>query len=157
MTQDPVAYLADCVKIESFALEEEFIRLPADLAYWNDQYSQAYKRYLQAKTSLESLVANLSMLCRDQLTAQAKGRVTVAEVEQLLLTTDQYQQAKQIEIDAECEKVRLYGVLDALRTKKDMLVSLGAHIRAEMGNDPSIRKQSYIEREVAANKAARGG
>ena len=41
--------------------------------------------------------------------------------------------------DADGRRLKLQGVLDAVRTKKDMLVSLGASMRAEMQGDPSIR------------------
>jgi len=40
------------------------------------------------------------------------------------------------------EKIRLYGVIDAVRTKRDMLISIGAQVRAEMESDPSIRERS---------------
>lgn len=142
------AYLKDSVRIESFAIEEEFIRLPADLAFWNEQYAQAYKAWQEQKLELERLNATLSLAIRDELQAQNKGRVTLAEIEQVLHTIDQYKNTKQREIELEAEKVRLYGVVDAVRSKKEMLISLGAHLRFEMGNDPAIRQQARIEREV---------
>jgi hypothetical protein len=65
------------------------------------------------------------------------------------------QQARAKEVAADAERVRLYGVLDALRSKRDMLISLGAHIRAEMQHDPMIRERAALDREVATNRTTR--
>jgi hypothetical protein len=49
--------------------------------------------------------------------------------------------AKMRAIEAEVDEKRLRGVLDAVRTKRDMLISLGAHVRIEMEHDPVIREE----------------
>jgi hypothetical protein len=149
------AYLKDCVRIEPLALEEEFVRLPADLAYWNDRYSEAYKYHLERKIIREQLGAELSSKIRDGLEVAKKTRVTIAEVDGELLLNPEYQQARAKEVAADAERVRLYGVLDALRSKRDMLISLGAHIRAEMQHDPMIRERAALDREVATNRTTR--
>src|SRR5688572_3935542 len=124
-------YLAECLRIEPTVIEEEYVRLPGDLAYWNARYSVAYQRWLQAKLERETTEARLSESWRGQLGTKP-GRVTVGEVEAKVVQDPLYTQARQAENDAESEKVRLWGVMDALRTKKEMLVSLGAHMRLEM-------------------------
>lgn len=145
---DAAVYERDCVRVEPLALEEEFVRLPADLAYWNAQYSEAFRRYQLAKLYVEKLSAQLSLLVREDLQSQTRGRVTIAEVEMSVQVSPEYQAARAAEVEAEAEKVRLYGVVDAIRSKKEMLISLGAHMRAEMGADPSIRHRAAVEREV---------
>jgi len=154
-SDDEGQYLRECVRIESSTLEEEFIRLPGDLAYWNHQYSRAYQTYLMAKNDLERVAASCSIIIRTQLGIENKGKVTISEVEQQLVMSADYQRAKGAEIVAEAEKVRLYGVLDALLSKRDMLISLGAHMRQEMQNDPTIKRGLAVESEV--RRARRDG
>lgn len=141
-------YLRECVQIEPMALEEEFVRIPADLAYWNNRYSDAYRLWLECKIESERVEADISTGIRRELANNPKSRATVAEVEHLLKVDPAYVDARRREAAAESEKVRLYGVLDALRSKRDMLISLGAHMRAEMANDPLIRRQRALERDV---------
>lgn len=146
----------DAVKIESFALEEEFVRLPGDLAFWNAKYSAVYHYWLSRKMILAQVTAEVSQAERTQLEGiTGAKRVTISEVEAALVLNPEYQQAKVKEIEAEAEKVRLYGVLDAIRSKRDMLISLGAHMRAEMQSDPSIRRLTAIERERDNESAGR--
>ena len=153
---DPDKYLHECTQIEPTFLQEEFVRLPADLAYWNQRYSEAYRVWLEAKHAVERHAAVMSIAIREQLMVTNKGRATISEVEQLLHRDAAYDQLKRAEIVAETEKVRLYGVLDALRTKREMVISLGAHIRAEMSNDPLIRQQRALDEEVRRSRANRG-
>lgn len=154
---DPTNYLRECVRIEPMALEEEFVRVPSDLAYWNEEYSKIYQFWLERKMIREQVQAMVQTECRERLEATKKGgKPTVGEVENEMLLDTRYQQAKSKEIQAESEKVRLAGVLDALRSKRDMLISLGAHMRAEMQNDPMIRRTAAVDREVR-NAQEHGG
>ena len=57
-----------------------------------------------------------------------------------VLNLDEYRDVKSHEIRAEVERSRIRGVLDAILAKRDGLISLGAHIRAEMRHDPTIRE-----------------
>jgi len=139
------AYLADTVQIEPLALEEEFIRLPADLAYWNERYSQAVRAFLISKIEVERCGARLHLEVRTRLMgvavpegAKSKGP-TVADIEAAVESEPELQAARMRALDAEVDKVRLQGVLDAVRAKRDMLVQLGARARIEMEADPVIR------------------
>lgn len=148
MTDDEL-YLKASVGVDDFDLQGEFVRLSADLAFWSARYATAFKAWNMAKLELERLSAQLSLEIRDALQGQAtKGRVTLGEIEQVLHASDPYVRARLAEVEAEAEKVRLYGVVDAVRAKREMLVSLGAHQRAEMANDPLVRSARVVEREV---------
>lgn len=117
------------------AIQEEFARLPSDMAFWNARYAEAYRRWLEAKQERETMHGRRYQELRDQLLAAGHAeRGIVADTERSLEIDDVLAVAVAAEIDAEVRKVRLWGVLDALRTKRDMLVSLGAHMRAEMGS-----------------------
>lgn len=142
-------YLRQSVRIDPIALEEEYVRLPADIAFWNERYAAVYRLYLERRLIARQVEAELSREHREYLTAANKGRVTVGEVEHEVVLDPSYQRAKASEAEAEAEVKRLYGILDALRTKRDMLISLGATIRQEKQNDPVLRAQA-AEREVRA-------
>jgi hypothetical protein len=151
--RDPEAYLAECVKIDDTVITEEYIRLPSDMAYWNARYADCFRFWLQAKVQRDLTEARLSAEWREQLEAKAKGgRITLGEIENAVFQDPQYIDAKAKEVMAEAEKVRLYGIMEALRAKREMLVSLGAHLRMEMDHDPMLRKQAYIDREKERNR-----
>jgi len=132
-------YLYDSVRIEPLALEEEYVRMPMDLAYWNQRYSDAVREFLTAKVAREKTLAYLYIKCREDLIA-SHAKPTEKMVDAAVAQSDELDQAHARVIDAEVEKSRLGGVVEAVRSKRDMLISLGAHIRAEFQREPSIKQ-----------------
>ena len=137
-------YLADCVRLFPEAIQEEMVRISADLAYWGERYSRALRAFLTAKLDEDRAYAKVAILCREEL-AQA-GKVTEAMVTSAVESHPEIERARLELIAAEVEKVRLYGVLDAIRSKRDMLQSLGAQLRAEMERDPGLREAVAAEK-----------
>jgi hypothetical protein len=140
------SYVTDAVTIEPLALEEEFVRMPADLAYWNNQYANALRTYQLAKRAVEQLNALLTIEHRERLN-RVVNRVTEAMIDSAVQIDERMDEAKEALIHAEVDKVRIAGVCEAVRTKRDMLISIGAHVRAEMARDPVIRTQHADARE----------
>lgn len=134
-------YLADCVQVYPEALQEEYVRIPADLAYWNARNSAANRNHLVTKMNRERTVARLQIETRAAFEVAGK-KATEALVDATVTMSDEYGVARMAEIEAEVEKAKLSGVVDAIRAKRDMLISLGAHVRAEMQGDPSLREMS---------------
>ena len=141
------AYLADCVQMEPLAIEEEFVRMPADLAYWNERYATAYKGLALAEQRRRKLEALLRIEYREKMLADQK-KPTESMVDAAVATDDRMLAARDDQIMAEVEKVRIQGVCEAVRCKKDMLISMGAHMRAEMNGDPTIRAQARDQRTI---------
>ncbi len=135
------AYLRECVQIEPLAIQEEFIRIPADLAYWNARYAKALRRHLMAKVNIDTCRARLVPAVRNAI-IEAGGKATEATVEAAVESNEALIEARQEGVEAEVEKNELYGALDAIRSKKEMLISLGAHMRAELDGDPALRDHS---------------
>ena len=135
-------YEKDCSDIIPEAVQEEFVRVPADLAYWNAKYAVALRVFLKAKTYEKQLEALLSIEHREVLLKN--GKATEKAVEQVVNSDERMVEARNSLIDAEVNKVHVWGILDAIRTKKEMLISLGAHIRQEMGDDPTV-KAAYAD------------
>lgn len=141
------AYLADCVQIYPEAIQEEYVRMPSDLAYWAERYAKALRVYLGSKLDLDRSRARLRVACR--LDLEVQGKVTESMVESAVDQHPEMEVARLNYIEAEVEKVRISGLLDAIRTKKDMLVSLGAHVRTEMERDPLLRETSRGRASIA--------
>lgn len=143
----PDEYRRRCVETEPMALEEEYVRLPADLAYWNARFADCLRTYLRTKLDFEQTEARLRLETRERLLADAK-KPTESQVDATVLGLPEMVQARLLLVEAEVAKVRAAGVCEAVRAKKDMLVSLGAHVRAEMNGDPMIREQHRTAGEV---------
>ena len=142
------AYLRDCVHIDPLQINEEFIRIPGDLAYWNGKYADALREFLMAKINKDRVKGILRIDCRDEL-VEAGKKPTEGLVNDHVDQHEDYIASAERLAAAETGKGRLYGVLDAVRSKKEMLISLGAHLRAEMEHDPLIRDQSRGARKRA--------
>lgn len=143
-------YLKDAVDICPEALEEEFTRLPADLAYWNERHAVALREHLDTKIERERLVGQLSIDVSfvDALETSLGKKPTVNQIQGAVLQDPRYIAVRTDETLAEVEKIRLRGCVDAIAAKRDMIISLGAHARLEMQHDPILRARMAGLREV---------
>jgi len=137
---DKLKAVQDAVKIEPLAMAEEFVRIPADLAYWNAQYSDLLRLYLVAKAESEHLWARVWLETREALLTD--GKATEKLIESKATCNPEWQKAHLALVELEAEKARVRGVVDAIAAKKEMLISLGAHIRSEMEGDPMLRRDT---------------
>ena len=147
-------YLAKAVDIEPLAIQEEYVRLPADLAYWNQKYSEAYSSWLGQKLHRKRMVAMLTLEHRERLLSLDGKKATVDAIRASVEDDERLMRVEEMEIALEVEKIRLWGVLDAVRAKREMLVSLGAHIRAEMQGDPRVNREVRDARTVTRDDDA---
>jgi hypothetical protein len=128
--------------IDSLQLEDEFVKLPAKLAYYNALHAQAAKIEGLAKVKLGRLEADLYVNHREQMELDPSvGRVTEKMVESAVERDPTLHEAQATYFEIKRKKGVLSGYCEAIRTKRDMLIQLGAHIRAEMERDPSIRSE----------------
>jgi hypothetical protein len=139
--EDLEAYRKACVRIEPELIQEEYVRTPSDLAYWSEQHALIHREWQLAKFAREQEWGSAVTRARAELSSYGGKGPTVDAVEASAINDPAYVKTKRDEIFLEAERVRLIGMVDAIRTKKDMLVSLGAHIRAEMERDPMIKER----------------
>lgn len=132
-------YLYASVTVTPEAMEEEFVRAPADIAYWNSLSAQAMKAHLLAKWAAEKTEARLKVEMREQLVAEGK-KPTESMVDAAVVLHPDMERDKLAAIEAEVEFVRVRGIAKAVSDKKDVLQSLGATYRAEMEGDPMVRQ-----------------
>ena len=147
MTQtfDPKQYLEDCIKIDDLALDEEFIRLPADMAFWSARYSDALKTYMLAKLESDKAKAKAHLEIKSR--AELEGRkMTVGDLDASVQLDPDYLDAAVALIEADVERQKLRDAVSAIHAKKDMIQSLGAKLRAEMGGDPMVKYEQANRR-----------
>lgn len=135
-------YLRDCVNIEPFLWVEEFARLPADFARWNELYAEATDHYLQAKLNADRVTARRSLYIRRNraLFAQTYAiTLTEATIANIVAIDPEVMAAEDAAAYADRERTRIRGVLSAIGKKADALVSIGAQLRAEMTTPEHLR------------------
>jgi hypothetical protein len=133
-------YLKECVTIEPLALEEEFTRVPADLAYWGAAFADAQKAAALAKLNRDQIEAAIDAEVRAD--AVSNGEKVTEKIVSGRVQADQRMHAVELAlIDAEANSSRAKAFCDAVRAKRDMVIALGSQVRAEMQADPSIRNQ----------------
>jgi hypothetical protein len=140
---DAAEYARLSVAIEPLALQEEYVRLPSDMAHWGARYARAFKAWKLAALAEERVEAELHLEHRERLAmlggGEGKKGPTVDAVKSAVVNDQRYHDAHYRTIEAEVEKLRVQGTLEAVRAKREMLVSLGAQLRAEMQSDPRVR------------------
>jgi hypothetical protein len=149
--EDVDDYLRDCVRIEPMAIQEEFVRMPADYAFWNERYRTALEAHLLAEAERERVWAGLFII-ESQKANPATGKPASIEYAKAAVEgSNAYREVVADAIRAQAERERVRGILEALRTKRDSLVSLGAMVRQEMQHDPTVRTKldnDRIQRSV---------
>lgn len=130
-------YLRVCVGINQNDLNAEFIRVASDLAFWTKRFAEAYEDMARKKADYERQRAYTWMSLKEG----AVKRMTREDLEAAVLQDEDVSDAHVVYVVAESKRLKLRGVVDAIQTKKDMLQSLGAKLRAEMMSDPVLRER----------------
>ena len=143
--EDPFLFVHEAVMIEPVALNEEFIRLPSDLARWGEVFAEAIKELMAAKCALGTMDADLFKYYKQQKPEDG-SKPTEKWIDACVEADPRHVEAQRRLDAAEYQKSRTWGVLDAIRAKREMLVSLGANHRSEMQYGPTI---NIIESRIA--------
>ena len=133
----------DAVCIDPVLIRDEYIRLPQQLSRAGMIYAAAHGNYLEADLAYDRTTAQMRIWHREHLESVGT-RATEGAVKDAVENDQRWIDAKMNRISAEIERARAKAHVDAMHAKKDMLVSLGAHIRQELGNDPTIRNRDNI-------------
>jgi hypothetical protein len=120
-------------------IRDEYIRLPAQIAYRTALLAQAAERRMYAEVQLGKVEADAYRRWRARLAGD--GRVTEGAIKHAVNEDEQYLSALLDLNDALVVEMKAKGICEALRAKRDMLVSLGAQIRVEMAGLPALREQ----------------
>ena len=120
-------------------LQNQFVKVAAEFAYFAGLYGKANKNYLIAKVNRERTEAHKYQVIRHEQIEQ-NGKTTEKQVEAAIKTDAEYSAAVETEVLAMAKRDDIRTKLDGCRIKKDVLVSLGAAQRTEREGDIYIRQ-----------------
>mgnify|MGYP001585933619 CR=1 FL=1 len=163
---EEVKAIRDSVTVVPEALQEDFVSLPAFLAYWSHRYAAAVRAALVAEAVRKETEARAWLETRAVFQAEADAEVmkaakaaakadakvpkaakqTVDDIKATVAVRDDVRGAIIAEANAEAERERIRGVLDAVRAKQSALLTIGAAQRVEMEGNPSLRRDATRER-----------
>lgn len=149
--QEKEEYLKACIDIFPEQLQEEFVRTPADMAYWGREFADAARARDMSKLLTKRVRAQVEKAVRAAPRAAGEKAPTEATVAAAVETDAGVIAAEEAEADAEYQVAVIKGTLDAIRAKRDMLIQLGAQQRLEMESDPLIRQRIVARRDMLAN------
>ncbi len=122
-------------------IQGEYERLPGQLARALGVYADAAKDVLRLECEVKRVYAEVYL--RTKVVLQGRTpKATESVVEATVESTKMYNAACMSLVEAQGRKLKANTEVEALRAKKDMLISLGAHIRAELGGDLSLRERA---------------
>lgn len=137
----------DAVSIDDVALDEELMKAPGDIAYWNALFTDALRSYLLEKHECAIVRAKARLRIKADTLKDKTTKYTVDDINALLDTDDVVSEADIKLVHAEATKDKYKKFAEAVVAKKDMLQSLGAKLREEMRGDPVIRNLHRSSRE----------
>ena len=125
-------------EIDLTNLSNEFVEINARISYANQLLADAEEFLEHAEAELTLVEAQAFLRHRESLKASGE-KVTEKLLEALVVTDPQRIQAMGAALAARANKQRCRREVDSFVKKSEILVSLGAHIRAEMNLDPTLR------------------
>jgi|SRR5580692_11840266 hypothetical protein len=138
----------DAVAINPSMVRDEFVAFPGLLSSFGARYADAISFAAEKSEALEDIEAEVYL----ELRAGKTKEQTEAMLNAMVRRDTRVRMARELYLQAEATKLRFrHKVMDPLYAKKDMLISIGAHQRAELSGDPMIkhaRRESVDELEA---------
>lgn len=134
------AEIKAAVSINPNAIQEEYVQLPATLHRWIQARVDAAEAHrlaeLDETVMEEKLRIDVRALNDEALASKAADigkvkKLTVDEANALVVTDARYRAVHEKTIATAKAKETADGMVEAIKTKRDMLISLGATLRAE--------------------------
>lgn len=139
------AYAEECCEIGP-DIQAEFMRVARDLWYWAAQGAYAEDHYVRQKAALDRAWGAAMIRAKNELEAEQAGAKKASTPEWLVQAMAESDPAVDRERDlyaiATRRRAEVRDIIGAVHAKREMLVSLGAHLRKEMELDPVIRSRA---------------
>ena len=121
---------------EIFAVDEanltsDFASQAAMFAFFSTKLADAERDKAQVEMKLEMIYAQADDAYRAEMDMNNR-KYTEAVIKSLIIRDEEYGIAKQAEIDSKYIVDLLKAIVNSLKMRADMLISLGAHMRQEM-------------------------
>ena len=132
--------LGRLVSITPETIQEEYINFPPTMVTWGMKLVAA--RRAARVADLERKVGERRLAIAKRAEAErAEKKTTEGAIEAAVVGDPEYQRLAEAVIDAQVLVDTLGEVYQALRDKKEMLISLGADLRVEKEADPTLRSR----------------
>jgi len=136
-------FMADFYIINEAYLSQEFSTQAAMYVELITNYNRAETEHMKAKANLERIYAEVDQDIRDELAVNGK-KYTETVVKSLVLLEEDYIEEQQYALHASKKYMLLKQLLKAMEMRADMLISLGAHLRAEISmTQMNIKEKDY--------------
>ena len=119
------------LNIASNDLDTEIVRQPGLFAYYAEMHHQAGRALKLAKLKASVFEAGLYAAERDKLIAR-KLKPTENELSSRIKVNETWRRHQESVIDLEAQEDQLKSIMDALRQKKDMLITFSSNKRHEI-------------------------
>lgn len=129
-------------EINETIITQEMARQSVKQARLATLLARAERYAAHAKHSMEIEYAAVDDIIRQEL-AETNEKVTEPLVKSLVQTDEQYIMAVREYNEADSVVKLLKNILNAMKTKGDMLISIGAQLRAEMSMTGMVIKDDY--------------
>lgn len=145
LVSDPSESVTQAVTLDRERLDDEYMRISSDVAYWTQLAADAMEVELRTKVQVEQAKADVkeaeakAYLRVQEEMADAKPKPTVATLEAHVQLDEGVKVARarlhalmDEHAEAAANRKRIDGIVSSIYTKREALISLGAHIRKEM-------------------------
>jgi len=120
--------LDELFNIDETNLTKEYAKQASLYAYYGTLYNQADRSLMEHEAKKDSTYAELDLSYRDELKDE---KTTEGRIKSMVLTDNGYKK-ELIRLEyATYRKNVLRTIMDALKMRADMMISMGAHLRAE--------------------------
>lgn len=142
--------VASATKINPLAIHDEYIMLPAHMAYWAARHADAVEARLRAEAEADQAEAARYVYMKQQ-THLDGIKLTEKLADSLVRASPEWRDSQLRVAEARGNERRLAAIVEACKAKADMLVSLGATIRKEMEGLPQLRRDLQNRRAMIEN------
>jgi len=120
--------LDELFDIDETNLTKEYAKQASTYAYHGTLYNIADRAVMEMDAKKESTYAELDLAYRDELKDE---KTTEGRIRSMVLTDEGYAEVLEKYAFAVYRKNTLKTIMDALKMRADMMISMGAHLRSE--------------------------
>lgn len=126
------------LRVDGYNLDEDIMRQPGLFASYAEAHGMAEKSLRLAKLKAEVYEAALYGAERDKFVARGV-KPSELQIRSKIVTNDVWRRHQEEVIDCEAKVDQVKAVVEAMRQKKDMLVTFSANKRNEIGSNFAMR------------------
>lgn len=120
--------LDELFDIDETNLTKEYAKQASTYAYYGTLYNIADRSVMEMDAKKDSTYAEIELAYRDEL---KEDKPTEGRIKSMVLTDEGYAEVLGKYAFAVYRKNTLKTIMDALKMRADMMISMGAHLRAE--------------------------